>query len=132
MVLNKFQEQMENMVTSEILGNNYGCRKCGINKIPIIKSSSTETTKTTKTAKTSKTTKTIKTIKTEKKIKKTKSSLVNKILLILIMGILIYVFSFNIGTFDYLNLNRFNGKINSIKYFILSKINFYSKPEINY
>jgi hypothetical protein len=39
MVLNKFQEQLENIKTSEILENNYGCKKCSINKVSIIKSS---------------------------------------------------------------------------------------------
>jgi len=105
MVLNKFLEKLENMETSEILGRNYGCKKCSTNKVSIIKSS---------------------------KIKKRKSSLVNKILLILIITILVFAFTFNIGTLDYFNLNMFNDKINIIKYFILSKINFYSKPEINY
>ena len=107
MVLNKFQEQIENVKTSEILGSNYGCNKCCTNKVSIIKTSK---------------------IKKNKK----KSSLVNKILLILIITILILAFTFNIGTSDYFNFNIFNDQIHRIKHFILSKINFYSKPENNY
>lgn len=119
MVLNKFQEQIENMETSEILGSNYGCKKCSTNKVSIIKSSKIKKTKSSKKT------------KLPREIKKRKSSLVNKILLILIITILIFAFTFNIGTLDYFNLNMFNDKINGIKYFILSKINFYSNPEIN-
>lgn len=114
MVLNKFQEQIENISTSEILGRNNGCKKCSTNKVDLIKITKLKKTKNTR------------------KIKKTKSSFINKILLILIMVVLIFAFAFalNINTLDYFNMNVINDKINGIKVFILSTVNFYSKLKI--
>lgn len=117
MILNKFQEQIENMKTSEILGSNYGCKKCSTNKESIIKSPKIKTKSSKKT-------------KPHREIKK-KSLLVNRILLIILITILIFALTSNIDTLNFFNLNILNNKINGIKYYILSKIYFNSKHEIN-
>lgn len=127
MVLNKFQVQIENMETSEILGSNYGCKKCSTNKVDIIKSPKKQKTINYKTPETHKTPKTHKTYKT----KKNKLSLVNKILFILMIVIIIFAFTFNNNMLNYFNLNMIKDQINSIKVYIFSKIHSYTKPEIN-
>jgi zona occludens toxin (predicted ATPase) len=124
MVLNKFQVQIENIGTSEILGSNYGCKKCSTNKVDIIKSQ--KKSKTTKNNKTYKTPKTYETYKI-KKTKKNKLLFVNKILFILMMVIIIFSFTFNNNMLNYFDFNMINDKINCIKVFILTKINLHAK-----
>lgn len=104
MALNKFQKQIENMKTNEILGSNYICKKCSTNKVDI-----TMQLKNKKTHKT----------------KKNKLLLMNKILLVLVMVILIFTFTFNNNVINYFKYDTINEKINSIKVYILSKINLH-------
>lgn len=109
MILKKFQVHLENIddiSTSKILGSDYGCKKCGINKVELSKS--TELKKT-------------------KKTKKIKLSLGKKIILVLIMVVLIFALAlnnFNLNNVGF-GLNNVNDKITDIKVFILTTVKFF-------
>lgn len=51
---NKLLEQINEIHTSEILGSNYGCKKCGENKVEIKSSKSSKSSKQSKLSKRSK------------------------------------------------------------------------------